>query len=547
MSLTKNKIHRGDCIELLAQMDKGSVDLVFADPPFNIGYDYDEYDDARTADDYLKWCRQWMAGVRKCLKKDGTFWLAIGDEYAAELKITAQKLGFHCRSWVIWYYTFGVNCSRGFSRSHTHLFQFVKDRDSFTFNAANPKNRVPSARQLVYADSRANPSGRLPDNTWIYRPQDAPHAFQPDHDTWYFARVAGTFRERQGFHGCQMPEQLLGRIIRVSSQANELVLDPFAGSGTTAAVSKKLGRQWIGFELSKQYVSYINQRLRQCEIGDELDGAADPVASAPPTSRGKRRKMAADAEMEEGVIEAFRKSSDGYSADYLLCHPDLGSHFLKTCKELSVPGNAILWNQQMLKLRKSKRLPKSTRKIPRVTFEQMDAYSHGAEIALQLVMVDQGVTVDSMLCAPDVVAEFDRIAREFAPGFSALDYRWAALAIRKRANQARKLALGKYAGWSSCELPDRIPLKNVDPEELKIAGVYVLYSGEIPVYVGETEDISARVDSLRSNDNWENLGPDSLMTLPAVQFKASEKHAVQAALCRRLRSVLNTQLVVHEG
>ncbi len=261
MALEKNRIHQGDCVELLQQIAPGSIDLAFADPPFNIGYEYDVYDDRKQYDEYLQWCQQWIRGIYRSLKPSGTFWLAIGDEYAAELKIESQKVGFHCRSWVIWYYTFGVNCVNGFSRSHTHLFHFVKDPKQFTFNRLNPQIRVKSARQLVYADLRANPDGRLPDNTWITRPQDAPHSFSPNHDTWYFARVAGTFKEREGFHGCQMPEQLLARIIRASSHPLDLVLDPFSGSGTTVAVAKKLGRQWMGLELSKEYAKYNQERL----------------------------------------------------------------------------------------------------------------------------------------------------------------------------------------------------------------------------------------------------------------------------------------------
>ena len=166
MSLPKNRVYLGDCVDLLERSDAGSVDLVFADPPFNIGYEYDVYEDSKQADDYLTWCRRWISGVHRALKPDGTFWLAIGDEYAAELKIEAQKAGFHCRSWVIWYYTFGVNCVNAFSRSHTHLFHFVKDPKNFTFDRINPEVRVKSARELVYADHRANPNGRLPDNTW---------------------------------------------------------------------------------------------------------------------------------------------------------------------------------------------------------------------------------------------------------------------------------------------------------------------------------------------------------------------------------------------
>src|SRR5690606_15586883 len=129
-----------------------------------------------------------------------------------------------------------------FTRSHAHLFYFIRNPNAFTFNDADI--RVPSARQLVYGDRRANPQGRLPDDTWILRPQDLPEGFGPEEDTWYFPRVCGTFRERTGWHGCQMPEQLLGRIIRACSNEGELVLDPFGGSGTTLAVAKKLRRRF---------------------------------------------------------------------------------------------------------------------------------------------------------------------------------------------------------------------------------------------------------------------------------------------------------------
>jgi site-specific DNA-methyltransferase (adenine-specific) len=253
-----NTIQHGDCISGLRQLASETIDLAFADPPFNIGYDYDVYDDKQSYHSYLEWTRQWMTEVCRVLKPTGTFWVAIGDEYAAEIKLLAQnQLKLACRSWVIWYYTFGVNCTKKFNRSHAHLFHFVKDCKRYTFN--ENEIRVPSARQLVYADGRADPAGRLPDDTWILRPQDVPNGFAAEQSTWYFPRVAGTFKERMGFHGCQMPEQLLGRIIRTSSNPGEVVLDPFAGSGTTLAVAKKLGRKWIGFELSQEYAQRANQ------------------------------------------------------------------------------------------------------------------------------------------------------------------------------------------------------------------------------------------------------------------------------------------------
>ena len=210
----------------MQSLPAGSVDLAFADPPFNIGYGYDVYHDRLETDKYLKWSKDWITEVARVLKPTGTFWLAIGDEYAAELKVIAHReVGLTLRSWVIWYYTFGVNCKYKFTRSHAHLFYFVKDAASHTFNA--DAIRVPSARQLIYADARANPRGRLPDDTWILRPSDVPDGFDPDGDTWCVSRVCGTFKERAGWHGCQMPEQLLGRIIRACSNPGDVVLDPF--------------------------------------------------------------------------------------------------------------------------------------------------------------------------------------------------------------------------------------------------------------------------------------------------------------------------------
>jgi site-specific DNA-methyltransferase (adenine-specific) len=280
-------IYNEDCISGLQKLDPGVVDLAFADPPFNIGYKYDVYRDSLDDDEYVQWCSRWIGEVVRVLKDDGTFWLAIGDEYAAELKVLMQRQHhLVCRSWVIWYYTFGVNCKNKFSRSHAHLFHMIKNPKQFTFQA--DQIRIPSARQLVYNDARANPTGRLPDDTWILRPQDLRDGFSADQDTWYFPRVAGTFHEREGFHGCQMPEQLLGRIIRACSREGEIVLDPFGGSGTTLAVAKKLGRKHLGFELSADYVEKINERLAKINPGDPLVGAAEPLVSAPSTAEGRR-------------------------------------------------------------------------------------------------------------------------------------------------------------------------------------------------------------------------------------------------------------------
>jgi site-specific DNA-methyltransferase (adenine-specific) len=248
----------GDCFRHLAALPAQSVDLAFADPPFNIGYEYDVYNDRQTRSDYLNWTEQWLKAVQRVLKPSASFYVAIGDEYAAELKVRLDDLGLTLRNWIVWHYTFGVNCKLKFNRSHAHILYYVMDPRHFTFNA--DAVRVPSARQTTYADRRANPVGKLPDDTWVLRPQEDASCFPPDCDTWYVARVCGTFKERTG-HPCQMPEAVLERIIRVSSNVGDLVLDPFAGSGTTLATAKRLGRHFLGIELSAEYAEGIRRRL----------------------------------------------------------------------------------------------------------------------------------------------------------------------------------------------------------------------------------------------------------------------------------------------
>ena len=260
-----NDVIEGDCVKVLSGLPAGSVDLVFADPPFNIGYEYDVYDDRRAKADYLAWTETWLAAADRVLKPDGSFFLAIGDEFVAEHKVRLDALGLTMRNWIVWHYTFGVNCAKKFNRSHAHILYYVKDPKRYTFNA--DAVRVPSARMTTYADRRANPVGKLPDDTWVLRPQESDTHFRDDQDTWHVPRVCGTFKERLG-HPCQMPEGVLERIIRVATNPGGVVLDPFAGSGTTLAVAKKLGRSFLGVELSEQYADGVRKRLQLIEFAD---------------------------------------------------------------------------------------------------------------------------------------------------------------------------------------------------------------------------------------------------------------------------------------
>ncbi|MFQ3573699.1 MAG: site-specific DNA-methyltransferase [Thermodesulfovibrionales bacterium] len=225
----------------MKELPANSVDLVFADPPFNIGIKYDKYNDNLSYDEYYKWSENWIAQTYRILKNDGSIYIAMGDEFAAEINIILKRSGFYFRNWIIWYYTFGQNQRKKFNRAHTHILYFTKNRNKFKFNSE--AIRIPSARQLVYNDKRANPQGKIPD------------------DVWEFSRVCGTFKERLGEHPCQMPESLLERIIKTSSEPGDIVLDPFGGTGTTAMVAKKLRRNYITMEISENYYEIIIKRL----------------------------------------------------------------------------------------------------------------------------------------------------------------------------------------------------------------------------------------------------------------------------------------------
>jgi site-specific DNA-methyltransferase (adenine-specific) len=279
MKSLKNKIICGDCIALLDEIDKPFADLVFADPPFNIGYQYDKYHDKVEKVNYLNWTRDWMAACVRVLKPHGSFYIAIGDDYAAHVRVIGDELGLHLRNWIIWHYTFGQQTKAKFARSHTHIFYFVNNEKTYTFN--DWKIRLPSDRQILYNDKRANATGKMPDDVWNT-----------------YSRVCGTFKERQGWHPCQMPELLLARIIAVSTNPGDLVLDPFSGSGTTAAAAVQLGRDYCGIDISDNYVENTKTRLRELK----RSGKSTPAGDLSAEEYLELRRLFAEMDMTAGKL-----------------------------------------------------------------------------------------------------------------------------------------------------------------------------------------------------------------------------------------------------
>jgi len=293
-----NKIICGDCIEVLSEVRKPFADLIFADPPFNIGYKYDRYHDKVKGKNYIAWTKDWMGVCKEVLKPKGSFYIAIGDEYAANVKIIADELGLIMRNWIVWHYTFGQQMKKKFARSHTHIFYFVKDKENFTFN--DYAIRVPSDRQLIYNDRRANPKGKMPNDVWDE-----------------FPRVCGTFKERQSWHPCQMPESLLRRIIAVSSNPGDCVLDPFCGSGTTAAAAYQLHRNYVGIETSEKYVENSNERLAQLALPQVKKQHCGKV-SLKPTELIELKRLLSDIERDAKEIAADKKLLKQFTNQFLV-------------------------------------------------------------------------------------------------------------------------------------------------------------------------------------------------------------------------------------
>ncbi|MFH1614905.1 MAG: site-specific DNA-methyltransferase [Planctomycetota bacterium] len=282
-----NKIIQGDCIEILGGIDRSFADLIFADPPFNIGYQYDKYKDTVKKEKYVAWTEDWMRACKKVLKPNGSFYIAIGDDYAANVKLIAEQIGLFMRNWIIWHYTFGQQTKQKFARAHTHIFYFVNDEKNFTFN--DFAVRVPSDRQMIYNDRRADARGKMPDDVWDQ-----------------YSRVCGTFKERQGWHPCQMPETLLSRIISVSSNPGDCVLDPFIGSGTTAAAAYQLGRNYVGLDISANYVKNTRMRL------EELKHSSDRHRNLffPTTEMNELKRLLRDTGISAAEISGDKKILD---------------------------------------------------------------------------------------------------------------------------------------------------------------------------------------------------------------------------------------------
>lgn len=241
-----NEIFNMDCVHFM-QENKNFANLIIADPPFNIGYNYDLIKDNLPKDKYLMWSKEWISCAKESLVDNGTLVIFIMDEYVSEIDIICKDLGLIRKDWLIWHYSFGqsgkLEQRKKFTRSKTHILRYVKSaKEDFVFNSLDIA--IPSLRQTKYNDKRACAKGKVPN------------------DVLMFPRVVGNAKERQKHMSCQTPIALLEFLIKAFTNKNDIIYDPFLGSGSTIFAAKNLGRQYCGTELSKNYYAKIQSKIK---------------------------------------------------------------------------------------------------------------------------------------------------------------------------------------------------------------------------------------------------------------------------------------------
>lgn len=235
----------GDCRTVVPTL--GTFDFVFADPPFNIGYEYNGYVDKR--DDFEQFTEEWVSACWNAC--DGVMALH-GPDALAELYLgVARGLKMQRIAWVNWHYRFGQCGRSNWIDARCHCLIFAKH----SYWTWNPESVLVDSDRVAYGDKRIHDTERggkrVPGTVWGI-PSDGP----------FWGRVQGNSRERRKAHGNQLPEVYLERLIRAYTNPGDRVLDPFAGSGTTAVVANALGRDSVTIDVSEATCESVRERLR---------------------------------------------------------------------------------------------------------------------------------------------------------------------------------------------------------------------------------------------------------------------------------------------
>lgn len=258
------KVIWGDAIEMLTRhVADGSVDLIFADPPYNIGKSFNGIKERWISEDaHLQWCYQWLDLCIQKLKPTGSFYVMTSTQNMPYFDLYLRSR-LKILSRIIWYYdSSGVQARRHFGSLYEPILFCVKDDQSYTFNAEEILVEAKTGAHRKLIDHRKP----IPK---IYNAQKVPG------NVWEFPRVRYRMNEYEN-HPTQKPVAMLERVIKASTNPGDLVLDPFAGTFTTADVARKLGRRTISIEIEE---AYLKIGLRRLEIANHYKG--EPLLKAP--------------------------------------------------------------------------------------------------------------------------------------------------------------------------------------------------------------------------------------------------------------------------
>jgi site-specific DNA-methyltransferase (adenine-specific) len=251
-----HKIIHGDVLEALNNVPDNSVDLIFADPPYNIGKNFNGRKDKWETDDlYLNWCYEWLELCINKLKTNGSFYVMTSTQYMPYFDIFLRKK-LNILSRIVWSYdSSGVQAKNFYGSMYEPILYCVKDKNNYTFNDNE-----------ILVDAKTGSKRKLID----YRktPPQVYNSLKVPGNVWEFSRVRYRMDEYEE-HPTQKPVALLERIIKASSNTGDLVLDPFSGSFTTSYVSKLLNRDSIGIEIQEDYIKIGLRRLEISEYFKE--------------------------------------------------------------------------------------------------------------------------------------------------------------------------------------------------------------------------------------------------------------------------------------
>ncbi|GFN34644.1 adenine-specific DNA-methyltransferase [Tepidimicrobium xylanilyticum] len=246
-----------DSLEVLRKIKDNSIDLIFADPPYNLGKDFGNNSDKwNYLDEYISWCKEWIDECFRVLKDDGTFYFMNATQNMPYLDVyVSQK--YNVLSRIIWHYdSSGVQSKKIFGSLYEPILMCNKDKkNKYTFNADDILVEAKTGAKRKLIDYRKNPP--QPYNT-----KKVPG------NVWEFPRVRYRMAEYEN-HPTQKPEALLERIVLASSNPGDIVLDPFAGTFTTCAVAVKNDRKAIGIDINEEYFKI---GLRRTGIMDFYEG-----------------------------------------------------------------------------------------------------------------------------------------------------------------------------------------------------------------------------------------------------------------------------------